>query len=384
MIAAGLLAQRAVARGLTVPAHVKTSLSPGSRAVTRYLVDAGLLAPLEALGFHVVGYGCATCNGGSGPLSPELDGVDDLAAVLSGNRNFAGRVHARVRSAYLASPPLVVAFALAGHLGLDLELLAELWPSDAEIAAVVARVVTPAVFRVVDPPPPGWREIEAATGPRYAWDDASTYIRRPPYFDGQARAPEIRDARVLVRLGDDVSTDQISPVGAIAATSSAGRYLAARGVPTEAFNSHGSRRGNHEVMARATFGPGIHEAAERHAGAPLIVIAGERYGMGSSRDWAARGPWFLGVRAVLARSFERIHRGNLVAMGILPIEITADLATFERFTVDTAGLAPRAAIEVIADGERFAGVARIDSDDELAIYRRGGMLPYLLEAACAA
>lgn len=422
MIAAGLVARNAVRRGLTVPRHVKSSLAPGSRAVTRYLDAAGLLSPLKALGFHVVGYGCATCNGGSGALSPEIAAAVErdrlcVAAVLSGNRNFEGRIHPQVRDAFLASPPLVVALSLVGHIGVDLTrepvgidrdgapvLLSDLWPNEAEVRALIDATVTPDAYRAADEPSVLWRGIEVAAEPCYAWRDDSTYIRRPPYFDGETSLPKLIDAPVLLALGDDVTTDHISPVGAIAPDSPAGRYLRAHGVEQPAFNSYGSRRGNHEVMARATFGgvPGgagvgdAFDSSRGHSLAPQALLAGRNYGMGSSRDWAARGPWFLGVRVVLAESFERIHRANLIAMGILPIALPASqgalgLTGDERFTIDTERLAVRGALTIVAHRSgaaiRFTGVACVDSDDELSILRRGGMLPYLLdrfkEIACA-
>ena len=441
MLAAGRLAERAVARGLRVPAHVKTSLAPGSRAVTRYLEASGLLASLQALGFHVVGYACAACNGGGGPLLPEVaaaverDGIH-AAAVLSGNRNFEGRVHRLVRANYLASPALVVALALAGTVAIDLEreplgidaagepvYLHDLWPDDADIHALVEAHVRPALFSAAGSAgTAGWRALPVAGTPRYPWREDSTYIRQPPYFnDGDgARPVGIHAARALLLLGDNISTDHISPVGGIAPDAPAGRYLAARGIQPVAFNNYGSRRSNHEIMARATFAnerlrnrllPGseggntvhlpsgeidsVFDVAMRYLGegTPLVVIADANYGVGSSRDWAARGPWFLGVRAVIARSFERIHRSNLVAMGILPVELAAD-SSAESLGLDgrehydiapvSGALAVRSPLRVSArrgDGSEleFTATARIDSADELAIFRRGGMLPHLLD-----
>ncbi|MFF7635721.1 aconitate hydratase AcnA [Kitasatospora sp. NPDC008050] len=430
MLAAGLLARRAVERGLTVPAHVKTSLSPGSRAVTRYLEQTGLLPYLEQLGFQVAGYGCMTCNGGSGPLAEGVgEAVDEhgltLAAVLSGNRNFEARVHAQVRAGYLASPALVVALALAGHVRIDLDSeplgtgsdgrpvhLAELWPQDRELAELAEQVLRPEVFAESTAPQPGWAAIEAQQGEVYAWDEESSYIRRPSYLDAAPAEGPLRGARVLLAVGDDVSTDHISPVGSIPAHSPAGAYLRERGV--REFNSYGSRRGNHEVMARGAFsnprlvnhllgeGPGdgggrtlhlpsgerlpVFEAAERYAaaGTPLLVLAGRNYGMGSSRDWAAKGPWLLGVRAVLAESFERIHRANLCAMGILPLLLPAawaelGLTGHEEYALDGLAQAQQTGrVEVRADGRGFQAVAAVNSPGEWQLLRAGGTLPHLL------
>ncbi|RKH18187.1 aconitate hydratase AcnA [Corallococcus sp. CA047B] len=438
MIAAGLLARRAVERGLRVPAHVKTSLAPGSPAVTRYLREAGLLEPLEALGFHVIGYGCTTCNGGSGPLKSDV--AEQLArsgavvaSVLSGNRNFEGRVHVQTRANYLASPALVVALALAGNVRVDLDReplafdaerrpvsLRDIWPGSEEVARIVAASVRPDVFTAgarLASFDAARRDDAPLASDVFSWKEASTYIRRPPYLSANSGARTVTDARALVALGDDVSTDQISPVGAISERSPAGRYLSERGVLPTRFNSYGSRRGNHEVMARGTFSssglknllvPGLRggdtvhlasgqvmpvfEAAQayRATGTPLVVLAGRNYGMGSSRDWAAKGPWMLGVRAVIAESFERIHRSNLIAMGILPIEFEPGdrwwdlgLTGHERFSFEDVH-SPRARIHVHARGEgtlfEFKGTARIDSEGELALYLHGGMLPYLLHS----
>lgn len=441
MLAAGRLAERAVARGLRVPAHVKTSLAPGSRAVTRYLEASGLLAPLQTLGFHVVGYACATCNGGGGPLLPDVatallrDGTH-AAAVLSGNRNFEGRVHRLVRANYLASPALVVALALAGTVAIDLDheplgldatgtpvYLHELWPDDADIDALIAAHVRPAAFQANPEDSTRWQELAGATAAVYPWSEGSTYIRKPPYFDTLAPvAPGIvQDARALLFLGDNISTDHISPVGSIDAAGPAGRYLERRGIAPSGFNNFGSRRSNHEIMARAAFAnerlrnrllPGseggntvhlpsgdvdnVFAVAARYAetGTPLVVLAGANYGVGSSRDWAARGPWFLGVRAVIAQSFERIHRSNLVAMGILPVELASGSSAeslgldateyFDIAPASGAALTVMAPLRVVARREggaetAFAATARIDSPDELRIFRRGGMLPYLLD-----
>ena len=433
MLAAGLLARRAVERGLTVPPHVKTSLSPGSRAVARYLRETGLLADLEQLGFHVAGFGCMTCNGGSGPLNDGVgeavtrDGLD-VCAVLSGNRNFAGRIHSQVHAGYLGSPALVVALAIAGHVRLDLEReplgtgsdgrpvhLSDLWPDSAALAALEAECLHPETFTAPVGSDPGWDDIPAPTGLRFAWDENSTYIRRPAYVAAAAPRPwSLSGARVLLALGDHISTDHISPVGQISAGSPAGRHLAERGVTD--FNSYGSRRGNHEVMARGTFannrlanrllGPGetggstvhlpsgtrlpVFEAAERYAaeGVPLVILAGRNYGIGSSRDWAAKGPWLLGVRAVLAESFERIHRSNLCAMGILPLLLpegrswaSLGLTGHEELTLDAGRVAKTGEAEVsVAAAEStlsFTVHADVHSASEWDVLNAGGALAHL-------
>ncbi|MEU8888664.1 aconitate hydratase AcnA [Streptomyces sp. NPDC048442] len=431
MLAAGLLARRAVERGLTVPGHVKTSLSPGSRAVTRYLRDSGLLADLETLGFHVAGYGCMTCNGGSGPLNTGVGGAVDragltVAAVLSGNRNFESRVHSQVRAGYLASPALVVALALSGTVRADLASeplgtdregnpvhLRDLWPHSGELQDLEDEFVTPAVFTREETPGPAWQAIPAPQGAVFAWDENSTYIRPPAYVDPvTARGPltgSLTGARALLALGDDISTDHISPVGAIPATSPAGRHLLERGVRD--FNSYGSRRGNHEVMARGTFsnprlrnalagdgdsgGTTLHlpsgerlpvfEAAERYAAeaTPLVVLAGHSYGMGSSRDWAAKGPWLLGVRAVLAESFERIHRANLCAMGILPLLLPKSWAELgltghEEYALDLDRVRDTGRVPVTAGSAAFTVRADVHSAGEWDVVLAGGTLPYLL------
>ncbi|WP_129306944.1 aconitate hydratase AcnA [Streptomyces sp. L2] len=430
MLAAGVLARRAVERGLTVPGHVKTSLAPGSRAVTRYLREAGLLADLEKLGFHVTGYGCMTCNGGSGQLNEGVgEAVDEggltVAAVLSGNRNFEGRVHAQVRAGYLASPALVVALALVGHVRADLDreplgtdpggepvMLRDLWPDDGELRRLEAEFVTPGVFAEDPAARAAWDAVPASRAEVFAWDPDSTYIRPPAYTDAAPRTGSLTGARALLALGDDVSTDHISPVGAIAPDSPAGRYLAERGVRRRDFNSYGSRRGNHEVMARGAFGnprlrnrlvgtgdsggttlhlPSgdrlpVYEAACRYAAedTPLIVLAGRSYGMGSSRDWAAKGPWLLGVRAVLAESFERIHRANLCAMGILPLLLPegrgwADLGLtgHEEFRLALEDVRETGTAEVTAGTASFT--ARVDVHaGEWDVLRAGGTLPHLL------
>jgi aconitate hydratase len=376
MIAAGLVAKKAVERGLRSQPWVKTSLAPGSKVVTDYLAQAGLTPYLEQLRFHLVGYGCTTCIGNSGPLPEPVsaavaEGDLVVCAVLSGNRNFEGRIQQEVRANYLASPPLVVAYALAGRVDLDLQseplgkgkdgkpvYLRDIWPSAKEVDDVVSKSIKSAMFHKqygeVFTGDERWRGLPVPVGDRFAWEPDSTYIRRAPYFDGMPRTPgpitDIRGARVLCLLGDSITTDHISPAGSIRKTSPAGQYLVARGVQPADFNSYGSRRGNHEVMVRGTFAnvrlknllaPGtegpvtahlpdgqqmtIYDASVKYQaeGVPLIVIAGKEYGSGSSRDWAAKGPRLLGVRAVIAQSYERIHRSNLVGMGILPLQLLA-------------------------------------------------------------
>ena len=444
MVAAGLLARNAVARGLTVPPTVKTSLAPGSRAVTEYLRGADLLDPLAKLGFNLVGYGCTTCIGNSGPLDdPVAKAIEEndlvVAAVLSGNRNFEGRIHPLVRASYLASPPLVVAFALAGTIDVDLTTqplgvdrggapvyLRDLWPSAEEVRATVGSAVNRDLFRTayasVFDGDSRWRSLVIPVGDRYRWDDDSTYVARPPFFVGLRAEPEpvagIAGGRVLALLGDSVTTDHISPAGSIAAWSPAGEWLMAHGVPPLEFNSYGARRGHHEVMVRGTFAnvrlrnalaeregpftvhlPGgeattIFEAAMRYAaeGVPLLVIAGKEYGSGSSRDWAAKGPRLLGVRAVIAESFERIHRSNLVGMGILPLQFlpgesaaTLGLTGREAYTIplSAAGPVPRSQLAVLAHADdgterRFEAIVRLDGPIELDYYRQGGILPAVL------
>jgi aconitate hydratase len=444
MVAAGLLARNAVARGLKVSPTVKTSLAPGSRAVTAYLRGAGLMDPLEKLGFALAGYGCTTCIGNSGPLdAPIAAAIEEndlvVAAVLSGNRNFEGRIHPLVRASYLASPPLVVAFALAGTVDIDLTtqplgvgsdgrpvFMAELWPSAAEVRATVGSAVSGELFRAayasVFEGGPEWKALDVPTGDRYLWDVGSTYVALPPFFVGLREEPgpvaAIRDARVLALFGDSVTTDHISPAGSIAAWSPAGQWLQARGVPPAEFNSYGARRGHHEVMMRGTFGnirlhnaladregpftvhfpegdaTTIFDAAMRYAaeGVPLIVIAGKEYGSGSSRDWAAKGPRLLGVKAVIAESFERIHRSNLVGMGILPLQFlpgespaTFGLTGREAYTVvlPAGGPAPRSRVTVTARSDdggelRFDATVRLDGPIEIDYYRQGGILPAVL------
>ncbi|HEY2916525.1 MAG TPA: aconitate hydratase [Candidatus Limnocylindrales bacterium] len=444
MIGAGLLARNAIRRGLRVPPTVKTSLAPGSKAVTGYLASAGLMAPLEELGFALAGYGCTTCIGNSGPLDEEIAHEIEAhelvtAAVLSGNRNFEGRIHPLARASYLASPPLVVAFALAGRIDADLSsepigigddgqpvFLAELWPSSDEIKDVIRSAVDPELFRetyaTVFEGDDRWKALPIPEGDRYDWDPASTYIARPPFFEGMGHEPaplhDIVAARVLAVLGDSVTTDHISPAGSIAATSPAGTWLQEHGVTPLEFNSYGARRGHHEVMVRGTFanirlrnalvdreGPYtrhlpdgeevfIHDAAVRYAGegVPLVVLAGKEYGSGSSRDWAAKGPALLGTRAAIAESYERIHRSNLVGMGVLPLQFlpgesvsSLGLTGRERYTIRgiAAGLSPRQRLTVEAtsdDGETrsFEVICRLDGEIEVDYYRAGGILPAVL------
>ncbi len=444
LLCAGLLAREAVARGLRVPEYVKTSFAPGSKVVTRYLEESGLLPYFEALGFHIAAYGCTTCIGNSGPLDADigraiLDNKLNVAAVLSGNRNFEARIHQEVKSNYLASPPLVIAYALAGRVTIDFEkepvghdpngkavFLADLWPSDAAVADLVRTHVHGSSFTDeyahIFEGDEFWKALDMADSTTYKWDDRSTYIKHPPYFEGFTREPplvsDITDARVFLMLGDTVTTDHISPAGAINAEYPAGQYLRAHGVDEQDFNSYGSRRGNHEVMLRGTFGniriknrmlgstEGSYtvkypegeklfnyDAALRYRaeGTPLIVLAGAEYGTGSSRDWAAKGTALLGVKAVIARSFERIHRSNLVGMGVLPL-VFAEGEDSESLSLDgsevfsIAGLAditPRAALQVVAkkaDGTEvvFSVTARLDTAIEVAWYVNGGILPYVL------
>ena len=445
MVAAGLLAQKAVARGLKPPAYVKTSMAPGSRVVSDYLAKAKLLEPLAELGFDIVGYGCTTCIGNSGPLPDEVAEVVrrenlSVAAVLSGNRNFEGRIHPQVRAAYLASPPLVVAFALAGTvrrdltkepLGVDRDgnpvYLSELWPTSQEISDLIREAVLPEFFhreyeRIFNGDE-HWKGMASPTGPTYAWSDSSTYIREVPLFEDMPATPhpvaDIKEARVLALLGDSITTDHISPAGSIAMDSPAGRYLTEQGVETRDFNSYGSRRGNHEVMIRGTFANvrlrnrlagereggvtthqpdgeemTIFEASElyRSQGVPLLVIGGKEYGSGSSRDWAAKGTTLLGVRAVLVESFERIHRSNLVGMGVVPLQFlpgqsaaTHQLDGTERYSLLDLdqSLSPGATVELLVtsrDGStrRVPVIIRVDNVTEVEYLRHGGVLPMVL------
>ena len=432
MLGAGLLARKAIDAGLTRRPWVKTSLAPGSKVVTEYLKRAGLIEPLEALGFSLVGYGCTTCIGNSGPLPEEISreiSERDLTvcAVLSGNRNFEGRIHPEVKMNYLASPPLVVAYALAGRMDLDLTReplqddvrLADIWPSQREVAAAIEQAVESDMYRrsyrEVFAGDENWNGLEVPAGDRYAWDPESTYVKRPPYFDSMDAAPDedfvpIVGARSITLLGDSVTTDHISPAGSIAQDSPAGRYLTEHGVERRDFNSYGSRRGNHEVMVRGTFAnvrlrnqlaPGteggltvwngeqttIYEAATTAAaqGIPLCVLAGEEYGSGSSRDWAAKGPNLLGVRFVLAESYERIHRSNLVGMGVLPLqfpdgESIASLGLTGDETFDLAPLEDGAQTLHVSSsaGVEFDARVRIDTPNEWRYFRHGGILHFVL------
>jgi aconitate hydratase len=445
MLGAGLLAKKAVERGLSVPPYVKTSLAPGSRAVIDYLERAGLMEPLKALNFDLVGFGCTTCIGNSGPLpEPVAQAVDEnglvVAAVLSGNRNFEGRIHPQVRASYLASPPLVVAYALAGTVDIDLQtepigrdregkpvFLREIWPSSDEIKQTIASAIDSGIFKEtydhIFDGEERWAALQVPTGALYEWDGASTYLREPPFVQGIPDEPppitDVTGARCLVMVGDSVTTDHISPAGSIAPASPAAKYLTEHGVAPRDFNSYGSRRGNHEVMVRGTFAnirlrnelvPGIeggwtkhfpdgegltvYDAAMRYQqeGVPLIVITGKEYGTGSSRDWAAKGANLLGVRAVISESFERIHRSNLVGMGVLPLEfapgfsrVSLGLTGAETYHIEglSEGLDPKKHLVVRAIAEdgtetSFPVLARIDSPLELEQYRHGGILPYIL------
>ncbi len=451
MIAAGLLAKKAVERGLEVKPWVKTSLAPGSKVVTDYFTDSGLLPYLEALKFHVVGYGCTTCIGNSGPLpEPVAEAVTNeklvVAAVLSGNRNFEGRINALVRANYLASPPLVVAYALAGRMDVDLTneplgkdsngnpvYLREIWPTQQEVQDVLKKSVRNDMFQKeyaeVFTGDDMWRSMKTPSGGQFAWDPDSTYIKCPPYFenmvDPETSVRDIKGLRVLAMLGDSITTDHISPAGSIPKDSPAGKYLIEHGVKPADFNSYGSRRGNHEVMVRGTLAnirlrnhmaPGteggwtthvpsgekmtIYDASVRYAreGVPLLILAGKEYGSGSSRDWAAKGVLLLGVRAVIAESFERIHRSNLVGMGVLPMQYLSGESreTFcltGRETFDIEGVvaavlngAPTATVRAVAaDGRetKFEVKVRIDTPQEAEYYRNGGILPYVLRQLAA-
>ncbi|MGD0791299.1 MAG: aconitate hydratase AcnA [Terriglobales bacterium] len=450
LIAAGLLAKKAVERGLEVPAWVKTSLAPGSKVVRDYLEKAGLMPYLEKLKFHIVGYGCTTCIGNSGPLPVEVSKEIDennlvVASVLSGNRNFEGRINSEVRANYLMSPPLVVAFALAGRIDVDLRkdpvgkgkdgkpvYLADIWPSQQEVEQAMASAITSEMFRKsyaeVYSGDERWRGLPVPKGETYAWEKDSTYIRQAPYFDDMALKPsaveDIKGARVLAVLGDSVTTDHISPAGSIKRDGPAGKYLIAHGVQPADFNSYGSRRGNHEVMVRGTFANvrlrnkmvnteggftrhlpdgaemSIFDASEKYHAekVPLVILAGKEYGSGSSRDWAAKGPRLLGVRAVIAESYERIHRSNLVGMGILPLQFlpgenaeTLKLAGEEVFEI--AGI--REVVEKFSSGRKimvrvkggktaeFQAVVRIDTPQEALYYANGGILQYVLRQLLA-
>jgi aconitate hydratase len=436
------MARKAVERGLRSKPWVKTSLAPGSKVVTDYLKQAGLMDPLEVLRFHLVGYGCTTCIGNSGPLPEAVstavaEGELVVCSVLSGNRNFEGRIQQEVRANYLASPPLVVAYALAGRIDIEFHteplgtgidgapvFLRDIWPSAREVADVIAKSIKSAMFRKsyaqVFEGDERWRGLPVPEGDRFAWEPTSTYIRRAPYFDGMPVDPkpvtDIRGARVLCLLGDSITTDHISPAGSIRKTSPAGQYLIAHGVAPVDFNSYGARRGNHEVMVRGTFAnvrlknllaPGtegpftvhlpdgeqmtIFDASLKYEAeaTPLIVLAGKEYGSGSSRDWAAKGPRLLGVRAVVAESFERIHRSNLVGMGILPLEFTAGqsvgalgLTGKERYDiVGLSDIPKELVVTATADDGKvttFGVRVRIDTPQEREYYRHGGILEYVL------
>jgi aconitate hydratase len=450
MIAAGLLAKKAVERGLEVPATVKTSLAPGSKVVLDYLQEAGLMPYLEKLKFHIVGYGCTTCIGNSGPLPVEVSKEIEeknlvVASVLSGNRNFEGRINSEVRANYLMSPPLVVAFALAGRIDTDLRkdpvgkgkdgkpvYLVDIWPSQSEVEQSMASAITSEMFRKsyaeVYSGDERWRGLPVPKGETYAWEKDSTYIRQAPYFDDMALKPsgveDIKGAHVLAVLGDSVTTDHISPAGSIKKDGPAGKYLIAHGVQPADFNSYGSRRGNHEVMVRGTFANvrlrnkmvsteggftrhlpdgaemSIFDASEKYhtENVPLVILAGKEYGSGSSRDWAAKGPRLLGVRAVIAESYERIHRSNLVGMGILPLQFlpgenaeTLQLNGEEVFEI--AGI--RDVVEKFSSGRKiavrvkggktaeFQAVVRIDTPQEALYYANGGILQYVLRQLLA-
>ena len=450
MIAAGLLAQRAVARGMQVPAWVKTSLAPGSKVVTAYLERAGLLAPLETLGFNVAGYGCTTCIGNSGPLDAGVSGAIEsgdltVAAVLSGNRNFEGRIHPSVRAAYLASPPLVVALALAGRVTLDLTqepigndqsgtpvFLRDLWPSDDEISTAVAAAADASLYRSsykdLFAGDARWQNLASPTGGTYAWDASSTYVSRPAFTEGITPEPQpiadISNARALLLLSDSVTTDHISPAGSIRIDSPAGRWLIEHGVAAGDFNSYGARRGHDQVMMRGTFanirlrndlaggaeGPitrhhpsgeilAVADAAARYQadGNDLIILAGKEYGSGSSRDWAAKGTRMLGVRAVIAQSYERIHRSNLIGMGVLPLQFlpgesaeSLGLTGTERFDIANIGsCTARSEIRITAQpvddtdaptgtAKEFSALVRLDGPNEVNTYRNGGIMPAVL------
>ena len=454
MIAAGILAKKAVEKGLSVPPWVKTSLAPGSRVVTDYYEKSGLLPYLEKLRFNVVGYGCTTCIGNSGPLPADVSkSIDEhglvAVSVLSGNRNFEGRVNVDVRANYLMSPPLVVAYALAGKIGHNFETdplgkdesgnpvyLNDIWPTQQEVAEAIEKGVNSEGFRreyaTVADGDASWQGLSFPTGDVYQWEPDSTYIRQAPYFDGMGKTPapvsDITGARVLAVLGDSVTTDHISPAGNIKANGPAGKYLAEHGVKPADFNSYGSRRGNHEVMVRGTFAnvrlrnklaPGteggvtrllpegeqmsIFDASVKYAerGVPLIILAGKEYGSGSSRDWAAKGPKLLGVRAVIAESYERIHRSNLVGMGILPLEFTGgqnaeSLGLTGEETYDILGFKQQldskfangrtVTVEATApDGKKktFEARIRIDTPQEILYYEHGGILQYVLRELAA-
>jgi aconitate hydratase len=449
-MAAGLLARNAAQKGLTSKPWVKTSLAPGSKVVTDYLDEAGLTPFLEKLGFYLVGYGCTTCIGNSGPLPEEVSKAVELGdlvvtSVLSGNRNFEGRIQSQIRANYLASPPLVVAYALAGTMDVDFEtealgedesgkpvFLRDIWPSRIEIEEAMRTGLRSEMFRSkyadVFAGDESWRGLDVPQGDLFAWDPFSTYIRKPPYFDGMklevTQPGDIHGARVLGLFGDSVTTDHISPAGEIVRNASAGRYLTENDVPVSEYNTYGARRGNHEVMGRGTFGnirlknrivPGVEGWYTRHLpdgeemsiwdasqkyqqeGVPLIILGGKEYGTGSSRDWAAKGPRILGVKAVIVESFERIHRSNLIGMGVLPLQFengesatSLGLTGEEVFDIEGigAGLSPRQRLQVRAsapDGstKTFQVISRIDTPIEVEYYRHDGILPYVLRQLAA-
>ncbi|MFV0285185.1 MAG: aconitate hydratase AcnA, partial [Demequina sp.] len=453
MLAAGLLAKNAVEKGLTARPWVKTSMAPGSQVVTNYYDKAGLWPYLEKLGFHLVGYGCTTCIGNSGPLAEEVSAVVNandiaVASVLSGNRNFEGRINPDVKMNYLASPPLVIAYALAGTMDHDFEtdplgqdsdgndvFLRDIWPSAAEVEEIVGSSITEDMFAKdyadVFAGDSRWQQLPTPAGKTFEWADDSTYVRKPPYFEGMGAEPEpvedITGARVLALLGDSVTTDHISPAGAIKPDSPAGVYLAEHGVERRDFNSYGSRRGNHEVMIRGTFAnirlknllldgveggftfnfikgeqDTIYDAAQDYAaaGTPLVVLGGKEYGSGSSRDWAAKGTSLLGVRAVITESFERIHRSNLIGMGVLPLqfpagESAASLGLDGTESFDIVGVAAFSEGEhpktlpvkaTKADGSvvAFDAVVRVDTPGEADYFRNGGILQYVLRSLVSA
>jgi aconitate hydratase len=438
MIAAGLLAKNAVERGLERKPWVKSSLAPGSKVVTDYYDAAGLAPALDELGFGLVGYGCTTCIGNSGPLPDQIsqavgDGELVVCAVLSGNRNFEARIHPEVKANYLASPPLVVAYALAGRMDLDLETepigqdrdgndvyLADIWPTPEQVQDVIARTVRSEMFSKtyadVYTGDEHWRSLPVPEGDLFAWDPASTYVRQPPYFEGMSReagtVEDVHGARCLVWVGDSVTTDHISPAGSIKPESPAGQYLTGHGVERKDFNSYGSRRGNHEVLVRGTFAnvrlrnllvPGsegtwtvhvpsgeqmtIYDASQRYLaeGTPLVVIAGKEYGSGSSRDWAAKGPLLLGVKVAIAESYERIHRSNLLMMGILPLQFmdgenaeSLGLTGREEFSIEGVDNAEASLVTVRADDKTFQARLRLDTPREREYMRHGGILQFVL------
>jgi aconitate hydratase len=446
MIGAALLAKKAVEKGLTTKPWVKTTLAPGSKVVSDYYERASLTPYLDKLGFNLVGYGCTTCIGNSGPLIPEVSAAvqeNDLAvvSVLSGNRNFEGRINPDVKMNYLASPPLVVAYALAGSMDLDLfndplgqdtdgndVFMRDVWPTAKEVEDVIATAITSDMFTDdyadVFAGDERWQNLETPSGDTFEWDADSTYVRKPPYFDGMPEQPtpveDIEGARVLAKLGDSVTTDHISPAGAIKKDSPAGKYLAEHGVASRDFNSYGSRRGNHEVMIRGTFAnirlrnqlaPGteggftvdltaddkpvtsIFEASEKYlqAGTPLVILSGKEYGSGSSRDWAAKGTALLGVKAVIAESYERIHRSNLIGMGVLPLQYPQgesaeslgltgeEVFSFTGVTALNDGSIP-STVHVKADDIEFDATVRIDTPGEADYYRHGGIMQYVLRS----